>query len=168
MLVAAMNPCACGYFGDPKRECRCSPKQVENYRNRISGPLLDRVDIHVEAPAVEYKELSSDEPAESSNAIRERVLAARKLQQERFAGKPKCRANAEMTHGLLKTHCKLEAEGREFLHRAMEELHLSARAYDRILKVARTIADLAGSRAIRPPHVLEAIQYRTLDRNLWH
>ena len=145
MLVAAMNPCACGYFGDPKRECRCSPKQVENYRNRISGPLLDRIDIHVEAPAVEYKELSSDEPAESSQAIRERVLAARKLQHERFAGKPKCRANAEMTHGLLKTYCKLDPEGRELLHRAMEELHLSARAYDRILKVARTIADLAAS-----------------------
>ena len=168
MLVAAMNPCACGYFGDPKRECRCSPKQVENYRNRISGPLLDRIDIHVEAPAVEYKELSSEERAESSEAIRERVLRARKLQQERFAGKPKCRANAQMTHGLLRTHCKLDAEGRELLRRAMEELHLSARAYDRILKVARTIADLAESKDIRPPQVLEAIQYRTLDRNLWH
>jgi magnesium chelatase family protein len=168
MLVAAMNPCACGYFGDPKRECRCSPKQVENYRNRISGPLLDRIDIHVEAPAVAYKELSSDEHAESSQAIRKRVLAARKLQQERFAAKPKCRANAEMTHGLLKTYCKMNTEGRELLHRAMEELHLSARAYDRILKVSRTIADLAASKDIRPAHVLEAIQYRTLDRNLWH
>ena len=168
MLVAAMNPCACGYFGDPKRECRCSPKQVENYRNRISGPLLDRIDIHVEAPAVEYKELSSEEPAEPSQAIRERVLAARKVQQERFAGKPKCRANAEMTHGLLKTYCQMNTEGRELLHRAMEELHLSARAYDRVLKVARTIADLAGSPAICPPHLLEAIQYRTLDRSLWH
>ena len=97
MLVAAMNPCACGYFGDPKRECRCSLKQMENYRNRFSGPLLDRIDIHVEAPAVEYKELSSDEPAESSHAIRERVLAARKLQQERFAAKPRCRTNVEMS-----------------------------------------------------------------------
>ena len=164
----ATQRCACGYFGDPKRECRCSPKQVENYRNRIFGPLLDRIDIHVEAPAVEYKELSSEERAESSKAIRERVLRARKLQQERFAGKPKYRANAQMTHGLLRTHCKLDAEGRELLRRAMEELHLSARAYDRILKVARTIADLAGSGEIRPPHVLEAIQYRTLDRNLWH
>jgi magnesium chelatase family protein len=168
MLVAAMNPCACGYFGDPKRECRCSPKQVESYRNRISGPLLDRIDIHVEAPAVEYKELSSEERAEPSAAIRERVLRARELQQHRFAGKSKCRSNAEMSPGLLKTHCKLDFEGREFLRRAMEELHLSARAYDRVLKVGRTIADLAGDVDIRSPHVLEAIQYRTLDRNLWH
>ena len=113
----ATQRCACGYFGDPKRECRCSPKQVENYRNRISGPLLDRIDIHVEAPGVEYKELSSDEQAESSEAIRQRVLAARKFQQERFAGRSKCRASAEMTHGLLKTYCKLDPEGRELLHR---------------------------------------------------
>jgi magnesium chelatase family protein len=168
MLVAAMNPCACGYFGDPKRECRCSPKQVENYRNRISGPLLDRIDIHVEAPAVEFKELSSDERAESSQAIRERVLHARTIQQQRFSGRPKCWANAQMTHGLLKANCKLDSESKELLHRAMEELNLSARAYDRILKVARSIADLGASESIRPPHLLEAIQYRTLDRNLWH
>lgn len=168
MLVAAMNPCACGYFGDPKRECRCSPKQVESYRNRISGPLLDRIDIHVEAPAVAYKELSSDERAEPSQAIRERVLGARRIQQERFAGRPKCRANAQMTHGLLKAHCQLESESKELLQRAMEELHLSARAYDRILKVARTIADLAESERIHSAHLLEAIQYRTLDRSLWH
>jgi magnesium chelatase family protein len=114
---------------------------VENYRNRISGPRLDRIGIHVEAPAVEYKELSSDEQPESAQAIRERVLAARKLKQERFAAKPKSRANAEMTHGLPKANCKLNLEGRELLHRAMEGLHLSGRAYDRILKVARTIAD---------------------------
>ncbi len=168
MLVAAMNPCACGYFGDPKRECRCSPRQVENYRNRISGPLLDRIDIHVEAPAVEYKELSSTSRAEASSAIRERVVAARKIQQARFAGNRRCRANAEMSHALLKAHCKLDAEGQELLRHAMEELHLSARAYDRILKVSRTIADLAGETAIKPNHVMEAIQYRTLDRNLWH
>ena len=151
-----------------KRECHCSPKQVETHRNRVSGPLLDRIDIHVEAPAVEYKELSSEDRAESSEAIRERVLQARKLQQERFTGKPKCRANAQMSDGLQRTHCKLDFEGRELLRHAMEELHLSARAYDRTLKVARTIADLAASEGIRPPHVLEAIQYRTLDRNLWH
>lgn len=168
MLVAAMNPCACGYFGDPKRECRCSPKQVENYRNKISGPLLDRIDIHVEAPAVEYKELSSDERAEPSTVIRERVIEARKAQEARFTGNRKCRANAEMSHALLKTHCKLDSEGQELLRSAMQELHLSARAYDRILKVSRTIADLAGSSAIKPQFVMEAIQYRTLDRNLWH
>lgn len=168
MLVAAMNPCQCGYFGDPKRECRCSPKQVENYRNRISGPLLDRIDIHVEAPAVEYKELSSNERAESSEAIRGRIVEARKVQQKRFSGRTKCRTNAEMTHGLLKVHSKLDDEGQELLRHAIEELNLSARAYDRILKVSRTIADLAGEASIKPQHVMEAIQYRTLDRNLWH
>lgn len=167
MLVAAMNPCACGYFGDPKRECRCSPKQVENYRNRISGPLLDRIDIHVEAPAVEFKELSSDEATEPSAAIRERVIQTRKIQQKRFGSRSRCRANAEMSHAMLKTHCKLDSEGSDMLRHAMEELHLSARAYDRILKVSRTIADLAGTDAIQTPHLMEAIQYRTLDRNLW-
>lgn len=168
MLVAAMNPCACGFFGDPKRECRCSTKQVETYRNRISGPLLDRIDIHVEAPAVEYKELSSNERAEPSSAIRERVVRARKGQRKRFANHSRCRTNAEMSHALLKTHCKLNAEGQDLLRHAMEELHLSARAYDRILKVSRTIADLAGDGDIKAAHVMEAIQYRTLDRSLWH
>jgi magnesium chelatase family protein len=129
--------------------------------------LLDRIDIHVEAPAVEYRDLSSDERAEPSTAIRERVLAARKRQQERFSGEPKCRSNAEMSHSQLKGCCKLDSEGKELLRRAMEELHLSARAYDRVLKVARTIADLAGASGTKPPHLLEAIQYRTLDRNLW-
>jgi Mg chelatase-related protein len=168
MLVAAMNPCKCGYFGNSKRECRCSPREVENYRNKISGPLLDRIDIHVEAPAVEYKELSSTEKAEPSAAIRERVIAARRIQQERFAGNGKCRTNAEMSHSMLKTHCQLDAQGQELLRHALEELHLSARAYDRILRVSRTIADLADSERIEPVHVLEAIQYRTLDRSLWH
>lgn len=167
MLVAAMNPCACGYFGDPKRECRCSPKQVESYRNKISGPLLDRIDIHVEAPAVEYKDLSSNERAEPSSAIRERVVQARAVQQTRFAKQARCRANAEMSHGMLKIHCQLGVESQDLLRHAMEELHLSARAYDRILKVSRTIADLAGENAIQPTHVMEAIQYRTLDRSLW-
>jgi magnesium chelatase family protein len=168
MLVAAMNPCACGYFGDPKRECRCSPKQVENYRNRISGPLLDRIDIHIEAPAVEFKELSSEESAEPSADIRERVIQARTIQRERFGGRGRCRANAGMSHGMLKTHCKLDSDGQEMLRHAMEELHLSARAYDRILKVSRTIADMAGTPSIQTAHLMEAIQYRTLDRNLWH
>jgi magnesium chelatase family protein len=167
MLVAAMNPCACGFFGDPKRECRCSPKQVENYRNRISGPLLDRIDIHIEAPAVEFKELGSREAAESSAAIRGRVVRARELQSRRFDAHPRCRNNAEMPHALIRSHCALDTNSTELLRQAMEELQLSARAYDRILKVARTIADLDGADAIAPNHLMEAIQYRTLDRTLW-
>jgi magnesium chelatase family protein len=166
MLISAMNPCKCGYFGNTKRECRCSPREVENYRNRISGPLLDRIDIHVEAPAVEFKELSSDERAEPSAAIRERVVAAREIQSTRFKG-GKTRANAGMSHAQLKTHCKLDSSSTEMLRMAMTELQLSARAYDRILKVARTIADLAGEHSIKSSHVMEAIQYRTLDRTLW-
>lgn len=168
MLVAAMNPCSCGYHGDPKRECRCSPAQIERYRQRISGPLLDRIDLHVEAPAVEYKELSSKESAESSADIRTRVVAARAIQYERFKSSRRTRTNAGMTHAQIKEHCALDSEGQDLLRLAMTELQLSARAYDRILKVSRTIADLAGEAAIKPPHVMEAIQYRTLDRNLWH
>lgn len=168
MLVCAMNPCKCGYFGDPKRECRCSPKEVENYRNKISGPLLDRIDLHVEAPAVEYKDLASHAAAESSSAIRERTVEVREVQRRRFAGSRKCRTNAEMSHAQIKAHCKLDDASQEMLRMAMQELHLSARAYDRILKTSRTIADLAGETNIKPPHVMEAIQYRTLDRNLWH
>ncbi len=167
MLVAALNPCRCGYFGDPRRECRCSPREVENYRNRISGPLLDRIDIHVEAPAVEYRELSSTERAEPSAAIRARVEAARALQSARFATSRRGRTNAEMSPAQLKAHCKLDPASQEMLRLAMTELQLSARAYDRILKVSRTIADLAESAAIRSEHIGEAIQYRTLDRNLW-
>ncbi len=168
LLVAAMNPCACGYFGDPKRECRCSPAQVERYRQKISGPLLDRIDIHVEAPAVEYKELSSRESAESSADILARVVAARERQTKRFVKNRSTRINAQMSHAQIKLHCALDDAGQNLLKRAMEDLNFSARAYDRILKVSRTIADLAGSEKIQPPHVMEAIQYRTLDRNLWH
>lgn len=166
MLVAAMNPCACGFFGDPKRECRCSPAQVERYRGRVSGPLLDRIDIHVEAPAVEFRELSSKERAEPSAAIRARVLEARARQAERFGRRD--RSNARMTHSQIRKFCELGAASVELLRVAMEDLHLSARAYDRILKVARTIADLAASESIAAPHLMEAIQYRSLDRNLWH
>ena len=167
VLIAAMNPCPCGYFGDPARECRCSPVQIERYRNRISGPLLDRIDLHVEAPAVALKELSGVGHAEPSSAIRERVLAAREVQKARFAGGRKTAANARMSHSQIKKFCVLDETSTEMLRHAMEDLHLSARAYDRILKVARTIADLAGSERIESSHIGEAIQYRTLDRRLW-
>lgn len=167
MLVAAMNPCACGYFGDPTRECRCSPAQVERYRSRISGPLLDRIDIHVEAPAVHYKDLSSREAAEPSDAIRERVIQAREHQKARFASGKKTSCNARMGHSQIKKFCTLDSSGQEMLRHAMEDLQLSARAYDRILKVARTIADLVGAEKIDSAHIGEAIQYRTLDRKLW-
>lgn len=167
MFVAAMNPCACGYFGDPKRECRCSQRQVEQYRNRISGPLLDRIDIHIEVPVVEFQQLASRQPGEASSAIRERVTVARRLQRERFGPDSKTRCNSRMTPKLQKEHCALDSEAEGLLQMAMSELHLSARAYDRILKVARTIADLDGSANIQTHHVGEAVQYRTLDRNLW-
>jgi magnesium chelatase family protein len=167
MLVSAMNPCPCGYFGDLKRECRCSQPQVQRYRQRISGPLLDRIDIHVEVPAVEYRELSSNMPGESSGAIRERVEKAREVQQQRFARAPKVNCNARMTSRLLRNYCALDDSAEEMLHMAMDELNFRARAYDRILKVARTIADLDGAENLAAPHVAEAIQYRTLDRNLW-
>lgn len=167
MLVAAMNPCPCGYFGDPQRECRCSPAQIERYRNRISGPLLDRIDIHVEAPAVVFKELSGGAAGEPSSAIRERVLNARAVQGKRFAGASTAPVNARMGNKRIKECCVLDTASTEMLRHAMEDLHLSARAYDRILKVSRTIADLACSEAITAEHIGEAIQYRTLDRRLW-
>jgi magnesium chelatase family protein len=167
MLVSAMNPCPCGYFGDLKRECRCNPRQVQQYRQRISGPLLDRIDIHVEVPAVQYKEMSSTEPGEASREIRRRVEAARTVQHERFHGKGKTSCNARMTNRQIKTFCRLDEAGQDLLKMAMTELNFSARAYDRILKVARTIADLYGKSDIDSTHVSEAIQYRTLDRNLW-
>ncbi|HSI10735.1 MAG TPA: YifB family Mg chelatase-like AAA ATPase [Chthoniobacter sp.] len=167
MLIAAMNPCKCGYFGDPKRECRCSPNDVQRYRDRISGPLLDRIDIHVEVPAVQYQDISSKTPGESSAALRERVTKARELQRARFAKSPKVRCNSRMGAQLLKRHCALDEAAEGMMKMAMTELNFSARAYDRILKVARTIADLAESENILADHVGEAIQYRTLDRNMW-
>jgi magnesium chelatase family protein len=166
MLVAAMNPCPCGYYGDPKRECRCSPGQVERYRQKISGPLLDRIDLHVEAPSVEYKELSDNVPAESSAIIRERIVNAREIQNRRFAKSRKVTCNARMSHAQLKEHCRLDERGNELLKNAMSDLNFSARAYDRILKVARTIADLAGSDSIASDHLLEALSYRNLDRQV--
>ncbi|MCE9587167.1 MAG: YifB family Mg chelatase-like AAA ATPase [Verrucomicrobia bacterium] len=169
MLVAAMNPCPCGYYGDPKRECKCSGNQVERYRQKISGPLLDRIDLHVEAPAVEYKDLSDNTPAESSATIRDRVVLARDIQQKLFAKSrrvKKVTCNARMSHAQLKEHCRLDDHGNELLKNAMSDLNFSARAYDRILKVARTIADLAGSDSIASDHLLEALSYRNLDRRL--
>jgi len=167
MLVAAMNPCPCGFHGDPKRECRCGPGQIEKYRQRISGPLLDRIDLHVEVPLVDFNELDSRaQPGEASSVIRARVAAARRIQQQRFAG-TRCRTNAAMGPRQVKAHCRLDAESRSYLAHAMEELNFSARAHDRILKVARTLADLAGSDSIRACDILEAIQYRALDRRLF-
>ena len=168
MLVAAMNPCPCGYFGDPKRDCRCSPAQVERYRNRISGPLLDRIDIHVEVPAVAFRELAGkDSPGEPSTTIRERIAEVRQVQRRRFGENHKVRCNARMNSKQIKQHCALDEAAEGMLQMAMTELNFSARAYDRILKVSRTIADLEGVPSIQANHVGEAIQYRTLDRNLW-
>ena len=163
----AMHPCPCGYFGDLKRECRCIPVQVQRYRQRISGPLLDRIDLHIEVPAVAYRDISSDRPEEGSEAIRARVGGARERQRVRFGTHKKITCNARMTPRAIKAHCQLSDDSQELIRVAMTELNLSARAYDRILKVSRTIADLEGPEAIAPEHVGEAIQYRTFDRTLW-
>ncbi len=167
MLVAAMNPCPCGYLGDTKHECRCSPAQIQRYRARISGPLLDRIDLHIEAPALSITELRHDQPGESSATIRRRVENARQVQLARYYG-TRITANARMPVSQLKKFCALDAGLGDLLQQAMEQLSLSARAYDRILKVARTIADLAGAEPIESPHLLEAIQYRSLDRNVFY
>lgn len=167
MLVAAMNPCPCGYLGDARHECRCSPSQVQRYRARISGPLLDRIDLHIEAPALSLTELRSSTPGEASAPLRERVQAARARQHRRFAG-TRITSNARMTHAQIRRHCAIDSAQGDLLQHAMEELSLSARAYDRILKVARTIADLAHAEAIASNHLLEAIQYRSLDRNVFY
>ena len=167
MLVAAMNPCPCGHLGDARRRCKCTPAQIERYRARISGPLLDRIDLHIEAPALSIAEIRSETPGESSARIRVRVQAARDRQSARFSGTPTS-ANARMSHLQIRRYCHLGAALGDLLQQAMEKLSLSARAYDRILKVARTIADLAGSEKIDAPHLLEAIKYRSLDRDLFH
>src|SRR5438045_7169839 len=167
MLVAAMNPCPCGYSAGLKRECRCGPIQVQRYRQRISGPLLDRIDLHIEVPAVEYRDISSTRTEEGSVAIRERVQHARERQQARFRTDKKTNCNARMGPRQIKQYCKLNDESQELIRVAMTELNLSARAYDRILKVSRTVADLQGVEDITSEHVSEAIQYRTFDRTLW-
>jgi magnesium chelatase family protein len=161
MLVAAMNPCPCGYFGDPSRECHCTPPMIQRYVGRISGPLLDRIDIHVEVPPVKYRELRSETPAEESAAIRQRVEGSRQVQLQRGY------CNAHMPAKMIRTHCRLDAAGERTLEAAVLRMGLSARGHDRILKVARTIADLAGHPQIEVRHLAEAVQYRSLDRTYW-
>jgi magnesium chelatase family protein len=183
MLAAAMNPCPCGYFNDKSRECMCTPPMIQRYVSKVSGPLLDRIDIHIEVPAVQYKELRGGSAAEGSEEIRARVLAARERQHERFAeggersgrnggGSPRAAsrpifANAQMSTQQIRMYCELTSDAERLLERAMQQQGLSARAHDRILKVARTIADLGGEHDIAVKHIAEAIQYRTLDRSYW-
>lgn len=167
MLIASMNPCPCGYYNHPEKECTCSPQTVHKYLNRISGPLLDRIDLHVEVTPVPFHELSEKSKTESSAAIRERVLEARNRQTERYVATEGVYCNAMMSSKMLHEYCALDTVGSKLLKVAMQKLNLSARAYDRILKVARTIADLAGTPAIKAEHIAEAIQYRSLDREGW-
>ncbi|MFN8253221.1 MAG: YifB family Mg chelatase-like AAA ATPase [Ferruginibacter sp.] len=167
MLIASMNPCPCGFFNHPEKECTCPPGAVQKYLNKISGPLLDRIDLHVEVTPVAFNELSSSRQYEKSEVIRERVIKARSIQEERYKDSPGVYANAQMSSKQLKEICTISTVGQNLLKAAMEKLNLSARAYDRILKVSRTIADLAGTAEIRPEHLAEAIQYRSLDREGW-
>ena len=166
MLVAAMNPCPCGFFSDPNRECKCTHKQIQTYVSRISGPLLDRIDIQAEVPAVKYAELSAEVTGEPSPIVRKRVEAARRLQHQRFDG-TSIHANANMESKQIREYCKIESQAQDLLRVAINQLGLSARAYDRILKVSRTIADLDENPSIEAVHVSEAIQYRSLDRSFW-
>ena len=166
MLVAAMNPCPCGFFSDPNRDCKCTPNQIQTYVSRISGPLLDRIDIQVEVPAVKYSELAADTTGEPSVQVQERVEAARQIQHERFT-RTNIHANASMQSKQIREYCKVDDQAQDLLRVAINQLGLSARAYDRILKVARTIADLDQNPNIEAIHVSEAIQYRSLDRSFW-
>lgn len=167
MLIAAMNPCPCGYATDPNNECTCNPPMIQRYMSRISGPLLDRIDIHVEVPAVPFTELADKEVGEKSERIRSRCQDAREIQLERFSKTSGMFTNAQMESNELREFCGLDKQSSILLKTAMEKLGLSARAYDRILKVSRTIADLAGEKEIKSEHLAEAIQYRSLDRQLW-
>jgi magnesium chelatase family protein len=166
MLVAAMNPCPCGYSGDPHHPCTCSSHQIQRYRGRISGPILDRIDCHIEVPAVRYEELHSSLTGEPSSVIRHRVLKARETQLERFSG-DSIYSNVQMKQKHLTKYCNPDSSGHKLLEEAIRRLGLSARAYHRILKVARTIADLEQSQGVAPHHLLEAIQYRSLDRRFF-
>ena len=167
MLIASMNPCPCGFYNHPEKECTCPAGSVQKYLNKISGPLLDRIDLHVEVTPVDFSELSSSRKGETSAHIRERVIRARDLQTERFNGQHGIYCNAQMSSKLLKEVCVINQAGQSLLKSAMEKLNLSARAFDRILKVSRTIADLSGSADIKPEHLAEAITYRSLDREGW-
>lgn len=167
ILVAAMNPCPCGYFGHPTRDCRCSATQVQKYLGHISGPLIDRIDLQIEAPAVDYSDLSKIGSSEPSIDIRTRVIEARRIQAERFQHQKSVNVNSDMGTRELRRHCRLDSNGESLIKAAMNTMGLSARAYDRILKVSRTIADLGGSLNLKPEHISEAIQYRSLDRELW-
>ena len=162
MLVAAMNPCPCGFYGDSTRECRCTPAIIQRYLGKISGPLLDRIDIHVEVPAVPYKELRGPSASEPSAAIRERVERVRAVQQARGY------YNSRMPTRMIRKQCALDDSGERTLEMAVRRMGLSARAHDRILKVARTVADLSESQTVSAKHVAEAVQYRSLDRNYWN
>lgn len=168
MLIASMNPCPCGFLNDPKRECVCAPPQVQRYLSKISGPLMDRIDLHIEVTPVPFDELHSRQTAEPSATIRERVMQARAVQQQRFAKDSTVHCNAQMHSRLVRKYCQLDAAGTQLIKMAIQRLGLSARAYDRILKVARTIADLGFSETITPEHLSEAIQYRSLDRSWWN
>jgi len=167
MLMASMNPCPCGYFNHPEKECVCAPGVVQKYLNKISGPLLDRIDLHVEVTPVSFNELSGTRKTEESAVIRERVIKARERQEKRFAGKENLYCNAQMETKMVEEICVINEAGKTLLNRAMQKLNLSARAYDRIIKVSRTIADLADSDTIKTEHLAEAIQYRSLDREDW-
>ncbi|MFC1703673.1 YifB family Mg chelatase-like AAA ATPase [Candidatus Omnitrophota bacterium] len=166
MLAATMNPCPCGFFTDPQRNCRCTPTKIQKYLSKISGPLLDRIDIQIEVPSLKYKEIAKGAEAESSDTIKQRVQKARDVQRKRFKDE-NVFCNAQMNHKHIKKYCQLDDSSQELLKMAMEELGLTARAYDKILKVSRTVADLTGAKDISPDHLSEAIQYRSLDRNLW-
>ena len=167
MLISAMNPCPCGFFNHPSKDCVCGPGIIQKYLNKISGPLLDRIDLHVEVTPVSFNELTSIRPAEKSAVVRERVLQARIIQEERFKENKEMHCNAQMSAKVLKEICVINTAGENLLKTAMQRLGLSARAYDRILKVSRTIADLANSSEIKMEHLAEAIQYRSLDRESW-
>ena len=166
-LIASMNPCPCGYYNHPTKACVCSPGQVQKYLNKISGPLLDRIDIQIEIVPVPFEEMASNHPAEPSSEIRKRVIKARQIQDTRFADQPGIYCNAQMTSKLLAQYAQPDNKGLTLLKNAMNRLNLSARAYDRILKVSRTIADLEGSEQILSAHLAEAISYRNLDRENW-